>query len=72
MEGEGSPVIDIVCDTSKALLPEASTTSSSSDSTSGGAARDVAEAGAGDTIDPRELAHPAIVISKIFCQRFRS
>jgi hypothetical protein len=72
MEGEGSPVIDIIGDTLKDLLPKASTTSSLSDSSSGGAARDVAEAGAGDTIDPRELAHLAIVISKIFCQRFRS
>jgi hypothetical protein len=56
MEGEGSPVIDIIGDTLKDLLPKASTTSSLSDSSSGGAARDVAEARAGDTIDPRELA----------------
>jgi hypothetical protein len=56
MEGEGSPVIDIIGDTLKDLLSKASTTSSLSDSSSGGAARDVAEAGAGDTIDPRELA----------------
>jgi hypothetical protein len=56
MEGEGSPVIDIVGDTSRALLLEASTASSSSDSSSGGAASDVAEAGAKDAMDPHELA----------------
>jgi hypothetical protein len=56
MEGEGSPVINIVDDMSKALLPEALTSSSSSDSSLGEASSDVSEAGAGDTIDPRELA----------------
>jgi hypothetical protein len=44
MEGEGSPVIDIVGDASKGPLPEASTTSSSSDASSLGATSDVAEA----------------------------
>jgi hypothetical protein len=56
MEGEGSPVIDIVGDTSKALLPEASMTSSSSDASSGGATSDVAKAGAEDAMDSHELA----------------
>jgi hypothetical protein len=44
MEGEGSPVIDIVGDASKDPLPEASIASSLSDASSLGAASDVAEA----------------------------
>jgi hypothetical protein len=56
MEGEGSLVIDVIADVSKALLPKASMASSSSDSSSGEDASDVAKAVAEDTVDPRELA----------------
>jgi hypothetical protein len=55
MEGEGSPVIDIVGDALKVLLPEASMASSSSDSSLGGLASDVAEAAAEDTVDLHKL-----------------
>jgi hypothetical protein len=56
MEGEGSPVIDIVGDTSKALLLEASMTSSLSNASSGGATSDVVKAEAEDAMDSHELA----------------
>jgi hypothetical protein len=55
MEGESKPVIDIVGDTLKAPLPEASTASSWSDASSGGAASDVAKAKAEDARDLRKL-----------------
>jgi hypothetical protein len=44
MEGEGSPIIDIVGDASKGPLPKASTASSSSDASSLGAVSDIAKA----------------------------
>jgi hypothetical protein len=56
MEGEGSPVIDIMGDTSKALLPAASSASTSSDSSSREDASDVAKAIAEDVVDPHKLA----------------
>jgi hypothetical protein len=58
MEGEGSPVIDIVGDTLKVPLPVPLMASSSSDASSGGggSASDVAEAEAEDDVDPCELA----------------
>jgi hypothetical protein len=56
MEGEGSPVIDIMGDVLKALLLEASMASSSSDSSSVGAANNVAKAVAEDAMNLRELA----------------
>jgi hypothetical protein len=43
IEGEGSPIIDIVGDASKGPLPEASMASSSSDASLVGAANDVAD-----------------------------
>jgi hypothetical protein len=43
MEGEGSPVIDIMDDAPKGPLSEASMTSSSSNASSSGAASDVTE-----------------------------
>jgi hypothetical protein len=58
MEGEGSPVIDIVGNALKGPLPEASEASmasSSSDTSSSRAASDVAETGAEASVDPREL-----------------
>jgi hypothetical protein len=55
MEGEGSPVVDIVGDASKGHLPEASTASSSSDASSSGATSDVAETEAEISVDPRKL-----------------
>jgi hypothetical protein len=55
MEGEGSPVIDIVGDASKDPLPEASIASSLSNASSLGAASDVAEAEAEVFMDLRKL-----------------
>jgi hypothetical protein len=55
MEGEGSPIIDIVGDASKGPLSEASMASSSSNASSSGAASDVAETEAEAFVDPREL-----------------
>jgi hypothetical protein len=55
MEGEGSPVIDIVDDAPKGPLPEALTTSSSSDASSSGATSNVAKTEAEASVDPREL-----------------
>jgi hypothetical protein len=54
LEGERSPIIDIVDDTLKAPLLEASSTSSSSDTSSGGVGSDEDEAE--DTMD---LCKPA-------------
>jgi hypothetical protein len=54
IEGEGSPIIDIVGDASKGPLPEASMASSSSDASLVGAANDVAEAEV--SVDPHKLA----------------
>jgi hypothetical protein len=56
MEGEGSPVIDIVGDASKCPLPEDSITSSSTDASLVGASSVVAEAEAEVSADPLELA----------------
>jgi hypothetical protein len=55
MEGEGSPIIDIMGDASKEPLLEASTASSSSGASSLGAASDVAKAEADVSVDPCEL-----------------
>jgi hypothetical protein len=55
MEEECSTMIDIVGDVMKAPLPEASTSSSSSDASSRGAASDAVEADVEDAIDPLEL-----------------
>jgi hypothetical protein len=55
MEGEGSPIIDIVGNAPKGPLPEASTASSSSDASSSGAASDVTETKAEASVDPHEL-----------------
>jgi hypothetical protein len=52
--GKSSPVIDIMGDASKGILPKASTTSSSFDASSSGASS-VAEAEAEDFMDPHEL-----------------
>jgi hypothetical protein len=56
MEEERSPLIDIVGDVVKVTLPEASTCSSSSDTSSGEVASDATKADVEDTTDPRELA----------------
>jgi hypothetical protein len=58
MEGECSPILDIMGDASKVPLPEASMARSSSDASSGwgGAASDEAEVEAEDTVDPCEFA----------------
>jgi hypothetical protein len=86
MEGERSSIIDIMGNTSEAPLPEASTTSSSSDASSRGAASDVAKAEAEDTVDPHELAQSydirasSVTIGRIrqleslryFAERFRA
>jgi hypothetical protein len=56
MEDERSPMIDMVGGVMKAALPEASSVSSLSDVSSGGAASDAAEANIEDVIDPCELA----------------
>jgi hypothetical protein len=55
MEGEGSPVIDIMGNVPEGPLPEASTASFSSDASSSGAASDVAETKAEASVDPCEL-----------------
>jgi hypothetical protein len=55
MEGEGSPVIDIMCDALKGPMLEALTASYSSDASSLGVTIDVAEAKAEVSVDPREL-----------------
>jgi hypothetical protein len=55
MEGEGSPIIDIVGNAPKGPLLEASTASSSSDASSSGAASDVTETKAEASVDPHEL-----------------
>jgi hypothetical protein len=56
MEGEGSPILDIVGDASKVPLLEPSTASSSSDASSGEVASDEVKAEAEDTVDPCEFA----------------
>jgi hypothetical protein len=56
MEGEGSLVFDIVGDSLKGPLPEASTASSLSEASSLGVASDIAEAEAKVPADLRELA----------------
>jgi hypothetical protein len=56
MEGEGSPITDIVGDASKGPLPEASMASSPLDASSQGAASDIAKAEAKVSVDPCELA----------------
>jgi hypothetical protein len=59
MEGEGSPINDIVGDALKGPLPEASeasTASSSSNASSSGATTDVAETKVEASVDPCELA----------------
>jgi hypothetical protein len=55
MEGEGSPVIDIMGDASKEPLLEASMASSSSGASSLGATSDVAKAEADVSMDPRKV-----------------
>jgi hypothetical protein len=55
MEGEGSPIIDIVGDALKGPLLEASTASSSSDASLLGVASDIAEAEAEVSMNPHEL-----------------
>jgi hypothetical protein len=55
MEGEGSPIIDIMDDASKGPLSEASMASSSSDASSLGAASDVAKTEVEASVDPHEL-----------------
>jgi hypothetical protein len=55
MEGEGSPVIDIVGDALKGPLAEALTTSSSTDASSVGPSSDVAEVEAEVSTNPLEL-----------------
>jgi hypothetical protein len=52
MEGEGSPVIDIMGNVPEGPLPEASTASFSSDASSSGAASDVAETKVEASVDP--------------------
>jgi hypothetical protein len=56
MEGEGSPITDIVGDAPKGPLPEASMASSPLDASSLGAASDIAKAEAEVSVDPCELA----------------
>jgi hypothetical protein len=56
MEEERLLMIDIMGDVMKAPLPEASTGSSSSDASLGGAASNAVEADVEDVIDPCELA----------------
>jgi hypothetical protein len=55
MEDERSPTIDIVGDSSKAHVLEASTASSSSKASSGGATSYAAEADIEDVVEPCEL-----------------
>jgi hypothetical protein len=55
MEGEGSPIIDIMGYALKGPLPEASMASSSFDASSSGAASDVAETEAEASVDPCEF-----------------
>jgi hypothetical protein len=55
MEGEHSPILDIVGDASKVPLPEPSMASSSSNASLGGMASDVPKAEAEDTVDPHEF-----------------
>jgi hypothetical protein len=55
MEEERSPMINIMGGVTKAPLPEASSVSSLSDASSGGAASNAAEAKIEDVVDPCEL-----------------
>jgi hypothetical protein len=55
MEGEGSPVIDIIGDALRGPLLEALTASSSLDASTLGAASDVAAVEAEVSMDPHEL-----------------
>jgi hypothetical protein len=56
VEGEGSPAIDTVGDVMKASLPQASTGSSLSDSSSREAASNASKGDIEDTTDPCKLA----------------